>query len=305
MTPEEKKEVKEFWVKYKETRDKEYKEAKKKDPNAKKDTTLDSIENKERNYRRNEVKFSRIQGNGNNNKLDGYLAKHTHEKDDRHDHQDEQMNSQVIYRTIYRFNGMDRELLLAYMHNEKQKDIADKYNISESAISQRIDVLLEKYRVMLCNDYEFKKTKQYKTMLWENKIDFRNYIEEIRANGTFKININQVQDFIKEVQQAIKRTINTGAENDIERAFKVVERFIDKYCSFGFNKSEFWYTGSNALADRKYNEIGAEMERYYNKAKELLIKNREFLDKLAEALIKNTTLISKDIQEIKNRITLI
>lgn len=178
------KEVQEFWVKYKETRDKEYKEAKKKDPNAKKDTTLDSIENKERNYRRNEVKFSRIQGDGNNNKLDGYLAKHTHEKDDRHDHQDEQMNSQVIYRTIYRFNGMDREILLAYMHNEKQKDIANKYNISESAISQRIDILLEKYRVMLCNDYEFKKTKQYKTMLWENKIDFRNYIEEIRTNGT-------------------------------------------------------------------------------------------------------------------------
>ncbi|MDD4575234.1 MAG: hypothetical protein PHI36_02285 [Bacteroidales bacterium] len=36
MTPEEKKEVKEFWVKYKETRDKEYKEAKKKDPDSKK-----------------------------------------------------------------------------------------------------------------------------------------------------------------------------------------------------------------------------------------------------------------------------
>ncbi|MDD3231823.1 MAG: hypothetical protein PHO06_00510 [Clostridia bacterium] len=232
MTPEEKKEVKEFWVKYKETRDKEYKEAKKKDPNAKKDTTLDSIENKERNYRRNEVKFSRIQGDGNNNKLDGYLAKHTHEKDDRRNQRDEQMNSKVMYRTIYRFNGMDRELLLAYMHNEKQKDIADKYNISESAISQRIDILLEKYRVMLCNDYEFKKTKQYKTMLWENKIDFRNYIEEIRANGTFKININQVQDFIKEVQQAIKRTINTGADRNIkEKLQKQIDysNLDDKY----------------------------------------------------------------------------
>ena len=96
------------------------------------------------------------------------------------------------------------------------KDIAQKLGISASAVSQRLKVLLENYRVMLCNDYEFKKTKQARTMRWESKTAFRKYIEEIRKTGKFTININQVQDLIKEVKEAIKRTINTGADKNIK-----------------------------------------------------------------------------------------
>ena len=33
---------------------------------------------------------------------------------------------------------------------------------SASAVSQRLKVLKEDYRIMLCNDYEFKKTKQFR-----------------------------------------------------------------------------------------------------------------------------------------------
>ena len=57
-TPEEFEEAKQWWAKQKERINKEYEEAKKIDKNAKKDTSLVSPENKERNYKRTEVNFS-------------------------------------------------------------------------------------------------------------------------------------------------------------------------------------------------------------------------------------------------------
>lgn len=215
-TPEEIKQAKDWWTKQKNRIDEEYKQAKKKDPKAKKDDSLVSIESKERRYRRNEVSFSKIQGKNSENYLDSYLEKHSSSNDDLHKQIDDELTAKVMYRTIYRFQGIDRDLLLSYMQAVPNKDIAQKLGISASAVSQRLKVLLENYRVMLCNDYEFKKTKQARTMRWESKTAFRKYIEEIRKTGKFTININQVQDLIKEVKEAIKRTINTGADKNIK-----------------------------------------------------------------------------------------
>ncbi len=50
-TPEEMEQAKNWWADQKKRSDEEYKEAKKKDPNAKKDTSLVSPENKERTNR--------------------------------------------------------------------------------------------------------------------------------------------------------------------------------------------------------------------------------------------------------------
>ena len=61
-TPEEIEDAKVWWAEQKKRIDKEYKEAKKKDPKAKEDKTFISPESKERNARRHEVNFSRIQG---------------------------------------------------------------------------------------------------------------------------------------------------------------------------------------------------------------------------------------------------
>lgn len=92
--------------------------------------------------------------------------------------------------------------------------------------------------------------------------------------------------------------VDVGAANDIGRAFKLVSKFVDDFCSFGFNKSEFCFNYSTALYDRKYNEIAVEMERYYNKAKQILAKNRVFLDRLANELMEKKILTSKDIKKI-------
>lgn len=92
---------------------------------------------------------------------------------------------------------------------------------------------------------------------------------------------------------------DVGANSDIHRAFDIVERFIDNYCSSGFDKFVFNHNSSNELLSRRENLVYSEMERYFQKAKKLLIDNREFLDNIAKELIEKKTIISHDIKDIK------
>lgn len=205
----------EFWIRAKKQLDQEYKEAKKKNPHAKRDKSLNPIENKERNYRRNELKFTQIQGDKNDGYVDNYIYKNT--KNDKRDEFNKTITTKAMYRSLYTFSGMDRELLIGYMKNEKKKDMAEKYNISPSAVTQRLNVLLEDYRVVLCNDKDFRKTREFCSLKWESKNAFKKYIEDLRKSGTFKIDLDQVQEFIKEVKTTIRRTIETSADINIKQ----------------------------------------------------------------------------------------
>lgn len=216
-TPEELEEAKQWWAEQKERINEEYEEAKKIDKNAKKDTSLVSPENKERNYKRTEVNFSQIQGNKSQKYLDGYLHKYSLQEENLKKQLEDEKTAKVMYRTIYRFQGNDREILLMYMQDVPQKDIAEKLGISASAVSQRIKILLEEYRIMLCNDPKFCKTKQARELHWESKQAFHKCVNEIRKNGYFKINLNNVLDLIKEIKRVIKKTISTGADKNIKQ----------------------------------------------------------------------------------------
>ncbi len=92
---------------------------------------------------------------------------------------------------------------------------------------------------------------------------------------------------------------DVGANNDIHRAIKIVERFVDNYCAFGFNKFEFASNSSNDLLSRKENNVFDEIEKYYQDAKKILVENRDFLNAVAQELVKKITLTQKDIKEIK------
>ena len=93
---------------------------------------------------------------------------------------------------------------------------------------------------------------------------------------------------------------DTGANNDLQRAFDIVQRFIDGYCAYGFgygidrNKNN-----SQALIARKEEHIVADMERFYTQAKKLLIANRAFLDGIAKKLQVKDTLVYSEIKEIR------
>lgn len=95
---------------------------------------------------------------------------------------------------------------------------------------------------------------------------------------------------------------DTGANNDLHRAFDIVERFSDHYCSYGF---DCWTDRETSLSrqEKKESRITADMENYYATAKKILIENRAFLDRLAKRLQKKDTLISSEIKEIKEQTT--
>ena len=92
--------------------------------------------------------------------------------------------------------------------------------------------------------------------------------------------------------------VDVGANSDIQRAFDIVERFVDNYCSTSFDR---WENANSSVAtiERKEMQTYSEIERYYAEARKILIKNREFLDKLAAALFEKKTVIARDIKAIK------
>lgn len=92
---------------------------------------------------------------------------------------------------------------------------------------------------------------------------------------------------------------DVGCDNDMHYAFDIVARFVDDYCSYGFEAFENRSSTSAYVLEKKDRIIGMEMEHYYQTAKKLLAENREFFDSIVEALMEKTTLTYKEIQEIR------
>lgn len=92
--------------------------------------------------------------------------------------------------------------------------------------------------------------------------------------------------------------VDVGANSDLNRAFSIVERFVDDYCSTSFDRFERRDTSNTTLLLKEM-QVASEIERYYAEARKILIKNRDFLDKLAAALVEKKTVIARDIKAIK------
>ena len=104
----------------------------------------------------------------------------------------------------------------------------------------------------------------------------------------------------KAATEIIFGEVDTGANNDLHRAFDIVERFSDDYCAYGFG---YWTEreNSNSLMQRKEDRIVADMENYYAMAKKIIVENRAFLEGVAKCLQEKDTLVSSEIREIKKR----
>lgn len=121
-----------------------------------------------------------------------------------------------------------------------------------------------------------------------------NYFKDVRFMQ------NRVRGLLagKAATELVFGRTDSGANNDLHRAFSICERFIDHYCSFGFGTFARRDSGT-ALADRKDLGIELEMSRFYAETRQILIENREFLDKLAGALLEKKTLLRSDIAAIR------
>ena len=106
----------------------------------------------------------------------------------------------------------------------------------------------------------------------------------------------------KAATEIVFGVVDTGTKEDLHRAFDIVVRFVDNYCSYGFDSWEQSRNTSSAVMERKEMRTFSEMERLYNRAKKLLVENREFLDAVANALIEKEVLTNSDIKKIKENL---
>lgn len=95
---------------------------------------------------------------------------------------------------------------------------------------------------------------------------------------------------------------DVGVTSDLHKAFDIVERFVDNYCSNGFDR---WIQGrdssvSNELLARRDMQMTVEMERFYMEAKRILVENREKLQLIANTLMSEKTIAGTRLRNIIN-----
>ena len=93
-------------------------------------------------------------------------------------------------------------------------------------------------------------------------------------------------------------TVDTGAMSDLKRAFDIVHRFVDDYCSYGFGQFVFDAKVSNEALDRRDSRVAAEMENFYAKTKQLILENKDKLDNLIARLVEEKTLLGEQVEKI-------
>ena len=105
----------------------------------------------------------------------------------------------------------------------------------------------------------------------------------------------------KAATEVIYHKCDTGANSDLHRAYDIVERFIDDYCMLDFHS---WIRNreeqSEKVKQSKDENINRTIQKYYIKAKEILIQNKDSLDKLAHTLVNKKILFQEEIQNIIN-----
>lgn len=91
---------------------------------------------------------------------------------------------------------------------------------------------------------------------------------------------------------------DVGCSNDISLASILVSAFVDDYCSFGFDSFE-GPNPSQFLLENKDRLVAYEMNKYYQRAKQIIAENREFLDAITKELIEKKMLTYKDIKRMR------
>ena len=94
--------------------------------------------------------------------------------------------------------------------------------------------------------------------------------------------------------------LDVGGERDIEQAYHVVQDLVTNKCINGLRLYSKGYEESECLRVEQEKIISAEIEKFYHKAKEIIARNREFLDKIAVALAEKKLLTAVDVQKIKS-----
>ena len=91
---------------------------------------------------------------------------------------------------------------------------------------------------------------------------------------------------------------DVGSSEDIISAYNYIEKLICNESMSGFETFDYLTHYGGAITDHRHIRLAHEMERCYQKAKEIIASNRVLFETLLELLIKDETLTSKDIREV-------
>ena len=101
----------------------------------------------------------------------------------------------------------------------------------------------------------------------------------------------------------------SGCQEDISRAFNAIRDGLSMSGTHGFGMVDVanhrFPETSESLNARNESVTQAELERYMFKAKDILLKNRAFLEATTEALMKKETLLYSDIRELRNNANIV
>lgn len=101
----------------------------------------------------------------------------------------------------------------------------------------------------------------------------------------------------------------SGCYQDMAKAAKHIRSAItlNATSGFGFFDVETGFTPSMSENLNARNEavVHAELERYMFKARDILLKNKEFLEKATEALIQKETLLFSDIKALRESVNIV
>lgn len=99
---------------------------------------------------------------------------------------------------------------------------------------------------------------------------------------------------------------DNGCQSDLERAAELIQGRLSRSGVKGLfmvDFDSFPDSPSEEFKARIETAVHAELENYMLRAKDILLKNRDFLEKAAEALIGKETLLYSDIRKIKESTT--
>jgi len=101
----------------------------------------------------------------------------------------------------------------------------------------------------------------------------------------------------------------SGCQSDISRAFKEIRTAISESGTCGLGMIDvatqrFPDTSEN-MNSRNEAVVHAELERYTLKARDILLKNRTFLEKATELLLKKETLLYSDVKALRESVSIV
>ncbi|WP_028236448.1 AAA family ATPase [Pseudobutyrivibrio sp. MD2005] len=120
--------------------------------------------------------------------------------------------------------------------------------------------------------------------------------DDLFSNQEAEIMINLAG---KAATEIVLAEVDMGCNTDLHRAYNLTRILLDNVAAYDFNS---WCHG-NETSEQIYDHLdsvtNAEVSKYYLQVKQILIRNRAFLDSLIEALIEKKTISYKELAKLK------